>query len=80
MHLYGALRRHAAQKEASGESVAWLDAQLGDTVRDALRRLGIPENEVSNVFHNGRLAAGEDTLEDGDRVGVFPLNISLLYC
>ena len=80
VHLYGALRSYAAQKEVGRESVAWLDLQPGSTVGDALRRLGIGDGEVSNVFRNGRLAAREDTLQPGDRLGVFPLNISLLYC
>ena len=62
------------------ESVVWLDCNPGDTVGDAIQRLNIAGREVSNVFHNGRLAAGEEALQPGDRLGVFPTNISLLYC
>lgn len=80
MHLYGVLRCHAAQKLVSGESVVWLDIQPGDTVGNTLKRLDICDSEVGNVFRNGRLAVGEDTLKGGDRVGIFPTNISLLYC
>ena len=80
VHVYGALRCYAAQKAVSGESVVWLDVRPSEAVGDALRRLGIRDDEVGNVFHNGRLAANEDMLKRGDRVGVFPTNMSLLYC
>jgi hypothetical protein len=61
-------------------SLAWLEARAGDTVGDALRRLGIQDGEVSNVFRNGRLAAFEDALQPGDRLGVFPPTMAFLYC
>ncbi len=80
VHLYGALRGRAAQQEVSRESVVRLDVHPGNTVGDALRRLSIADGEVSNIFRNGRLAAREDVLKPGDRLGVFPPNISLLYC
>jgi hypothetical protein len=47
-----------------------------------LQRLGIdPEAEVSNVFINGRYtyAAGGRDVVDGDRLGVFPKNMGMLY-
>ncbi len=80
VHLYGVLRKYAVQQEVSRESVVRLDVRPGNTVGDALRRLSIADGEVSNVFRNGRLAAREDALKPGDRLGVFPPNISLLYC
>ena len=80
VHLYGALRGHAAQREVSRESVVSQDFVPGGSIGDVLRRLGITESDVSNIFHNGRLAAREDVLQPGDRLGVFPPDISLLYC
>ena len=78
--MFGKLRRCVHQLEVTRESVAWLDLRLGDTVGEVLARLGIPDGEVSNVFRNGRLAAPGDALEPGDRLGVFPPDMSLLYC
>ena len=80
VHLYGALRRYGEQQEVNAASVVTLEARPGETVGDALRRLGIQDGEVSNAFRNGRLATFADTLQPGDRLGVFPPSISLLYC
>jgi molybdopterin converting factor small subunit len=52
-------------------------------VADLLRELGIdPEREVSNIFVNGRYDyhARSRLLRDGDRLGVFPRNMGMLYC
>ena len=80
VHLYGALRRRAPCREVSSESVVWVEVYAGDTVADAIRRLDIADGEVSNVFRNGRLAAADDVIQTYDRLGVFPSNMSLLYC
>ena len=80
VHLYGLLRLRADQNAPGAESVMRIRPEAGETVRGALDRLGISEEEFSNVFYNGRLSGGEDMLKPGDRIGVFPFNMSLLYC
>ncbi len=80
VHLYGKLRRFAARQAVDAESVALLEAAPGWTVADALRLLGVPPDEVSNVFLNGRLARPEDDVRAGDRLGLFPMNMAYLYC
>jgi hypothetical protein len=62
------------------ESMVRLNVGHGGTVADALRRLDIADDEVGNVFRNGRLAWPGDVVQAGDRLGVFPSNMSLLYC
>ena len=42
------------------------------TILSLLRRLGIPMEKVKIIFLNGLHASGEETLRDGDRVGIFP--------
>ena len=42
------------------------------TILGLLRRLGVPMEKVKIIFLNGLHASGEETLRDGDRVGVFP--------
>jgi molybdopterin converting factor small subunit len=82
VHLFGQLRRAARDPSPFGESIAWVRWQEGDTVGSVLRRLGIdPDAEVSNIFINGRYtyaAIGREVME-GDRLGVFPKNMGLLY-
>ena len=80
VRFYGALRSYSDQREVNRDSVAWLDISRSTSVDGALRRLGIADAEVSNVFRNGRLAARDDELRPGDRLGLFPSNMSLLYC
>lgn len=82
IRLYGSLRRFARDSAVTAESIAWVPAEPGDTVAAVLRRLGIdPEGEVGNIFVNGRYSftARQRAVEDGDRLGVFPRNMSLLY-
>lgn len=81
VRLYGVLRRYAENKEVTGDSIVYVPVEEGDTVQDVLRRIGINPQEVSNIFINGtysRTALGSE-VKDGDRLGVFPKNMGLLY-
>ena len=83
IHLYGNLRRFAENPAVNAESIARVEWRTGDTVADVLTRLGVDHTkEVSNIFINGtyHFRAREMKISDGDRLGVFPRNISLLYC
>ena len=42
------------------------------TIRDAVQRLGVPEQEIKLVFLNGVRASMDSSLKDKDRVGIFP--------
>lgn len=46
------------------------DAQ--GTVADLMTHLHVPHHEVKLIFVNGRSATPDTTLNDGDRVGLFP--------
>ncbi len=83
IHLYGKLRRFAENPAPDAESIARVEWERGNTVADILERLGVPvEKEVSNIFINGtyHYRARSMRVRDGDRLGVFPRNMSLLYC
>lgn len=49
-----------------------MDVEEGMTVRDLLRSLQVPEEDVKILFLNGIHASGDEILKDGDRIGVFP--------
>jgi hypothetical protein len=55
VHLYGQLRRYAANPRPDQESVVRLDLQPGETVGTLLERLGIPPAEAYQIFLNGDL-------------------------
>ena len=79
LHVYGKLRRVAPQKTASGDSVLMVTLQEGDTVGTLLERLGVAPEETSNIFIEGELCGLWRPLNDGERVGVFPDDMALLY-
>lgn len=79
VHLYGKLRRFAPNKETAGDSIVLIDAARASTVSGVLSEIGITPDEVSNIFVNGELSAPGRAVADGDRVGVFPEDMALLY-
>ena len=82
VRLYGSLRRFAPEPAVIGESIVRILFVPGETVEAVLIRLGVdPSLQVSNVFVNGRYhfhALGMPA-SDGDRLGVFPKNMGMLY-
>lgn len=42
------------------------------TILGLLRRLNVPMEKVKIIFLNGIHASGQETLKEGDRIGVFP--------
>lgn len=80
VHLYGKLRRFAAEQDPAGLSVVYVQVQDGDTIQRLLERLGIPLEEVgSNIFLNWQYSALSRRVRDGDRLAVFPDDMQLLY-
>ena len=82
VRLYGSLRRFAPEPAVIGELIVRVLFVPGETVEAVLIRLGVdPSLQVSNVFVNGRYhfhALGMPA-SDGDRLGVFPKNMGMLY-
>lgn len=79
IHLYGDLRRYIGQEDPRQDAVAFLNARLGLTVAEALQELGVPLDEARHIFINGLYdpeGLGRK-LQDGDRVGVFPRNMTM---
>jgi len=80
VHLYGKLRRYSGDLEPTSASIAKVEACSGDTVLEIVDRLGIPHDELgSNKFLNGRYANMSTQVHDGDRLGLFPDDMQLLY-
>ncbi len=80
IHLYGKLRRFADEQDPTGDSVLHVPITEGDTIIDVVKRVGIPREELGrNIFLNGQLSALSRRVKDGDRLGLFPWDMSLLY-
>ena len=49
-----------------------MDIDPGTSVRDLLKRLGIPDTEAKLIFINGRRGSIDTILQGGERLGIFP--------
>jgi len=80
VHLYGKLRRFAPEGDPRSASILFVPHREGETVGALVERIGIPAAEIgSNIFVSGRYADLDTPVEGGDRVGLFPRDMSLLY-
>ena len=80
IHLYGKLRRFSEQKSPLKESIVLLEALEGDTIQSIVGRLGIPSEDLGTaIFLNGEYSGIQRPVRDGDRIGLFPDNMALLY-
>ena len=80
VHLYGKLRRFSENQNPKKESIALIPVEEHDTIKDIIKRIGIPMNEIgSNVFLNGEYSKISRRVKDGDRLGLFPDDMQLLY-
>ena len=80
IHLYGKLRRFTDNQDPTRDSIVYMPVEEEDTIEDIIRRIGIPLGEIgSNIFLNGEYSAMERKVKAGDRLGVFPDDMQLLY-
>ena len=80
VHLYGKLRRFTGDTNPRKEAVLKMEVEGGETISDIIRRIGIPHQDLGrNVFLNGEVSVPERTVKDGDRLGIFPDNMQLIY-
>ena len=79
--LYGRLREHL--KELNFEKGLPATYSIEDNsvhyIYDILEKYGINENELSHTFVNGKYCGIGKEVRDGDRVGLFPKNMALLF-
>jgi molybdopterin converting factor small subunit len=71
LNLYASLRDYAP-KAGRGEDRNLTEVRDGITIRELLAHLRVPLEAVKIIFLNGVQANGDETLREGDRVGVFP--------
>lgn len=68
--LYASLAHHMPAEAASNSG--FLEVEADSTVKGLIDRLEIPVESAKVIFVNGRHAKGEQALQEGDRVAVFP--------
>ena len=70
LKLYASFRQYLP-KEASGNQ-GMIQFRDGITINEILKELKIPPEAVKIMFLNGAHAKGDEILQEGDRVGIFP--------
>ena len=79
VHLYGKLRRFTNNEDSTRDSIAYIPVEEGDAIKDTIRRIGIPIEEVgSTIFLNGEYSPLERKVKGGDRLGIFPHNMAMI--
>ena len=79
-HLYGKLRCFSDSSDPRRESIIRVPLEEGDTIRDVIERIGIPLDDLGlNIFLNGEYSNLSRPVRDGDRLGIFPDDMQLLY-
>ena len=79
--LYGDLRKKEPQQnsfEGAPSSFNIEDDGI-ETVFDILKKFSIEETEVSHIFVNHKYSGPGKEVKDGDRVGLFPRNMALIF-
>jgi molybdopterin synthase sulfur carrier subunit len=71
LNLYASLRGYLPQAN-QGKAKEPTEVRAGTTIRELLAQLRVPADAVKIIFLNGVHAKGDETLKEGDRVGVFP--------
>ncbi|NVM19678.1 MAG: MoaD/ThiS family protein [Candidatus Lokiarchaeota archaeon] len=79
--LYGNLREKVKEFDLEeGLPVSFnIESSKVHFVYDILEKLVINENELSHIFVNGKYCGASKEVRDGDRVGLFPKNMALLF-
>jgi molybdopterin converting factor small subunit len=81
LKLYGSLREKVGNHnlEFAIPNTQILDSNEFSNLLDILRRFKIREDEISHVFVNGKYCGIGKEINDGDRVGIFPKNMALMF-
>lgn len=56
-----------------------IDSDENYTIADILEKFAIEKEETGHLFVNGVYSGFTKKVKDGDRVGLFPSNMKLLY-
>lgn len=70
IRLFAALASYADHEDMDSDGCLSIEGPA--TIRDAVLRLGVPEQDIKLVFLNGVGASLDSFLKDNDRVGIFP--------
>ena len=79
--LYGNLREKVKDTDLEKGFPFTLNIEGNEihTVLDILDKFNIEDNEISHIFVNGKYCGPGKEVRDGDRVGLFPKKMALMF-
>ena len=79
--LYGDLRENVKREgfERGLPSTLNIKNNKMDTVFDILEKLKINQSEISHIFVNGKYCSPGKRIREGDRIGLFPKRMALMF-
>jgi len=79
--LYGDLRKKALQHNSNAGAPSTLNLEDDEIkkVFDILKKFNIEETEISHIFVNHKYSKSRKEIKNGDRVGLFPKNMGLIF-
>ncbi|TFF99938.1 MAG: hypothetical protein EU542_08560 [Promethearchaeota archaeon] len=79
--LYGTLKEKVSKLIFTGENSEILNINGKENliVSDILDELGISESEISHIFVNNRYSGVGKQIKEGDRIGIFPKNMAIMF-
>ena len=79
--LYGNLRENVKDLDLERGLPITFNIEDGSVhfVYDVVEKFAISEDELSHIFVNGKYCGIGKEIRDGDRVGLFPKNMALMF-
>ncbi len=81
LKLYGDLRDKGSPLDNNLGIPCTLSLKLKNigSVFDILKKFNIELNEISHIFVNGKCCSPRMEVKDGDRIGLFPKRMGLIF-
>ena len=79
--LYGKLRENVKDVDLEKGLPVTFNIEESDVhfVYDIVEKFTISEDELSHIFVNGKYCGIGKEIRDGDRIGLFPKNMALMF-
>ena len=79
--FYGDLREKFSQVNNIGGAPVTLNIQSKEitSVFTILKKFNIKINEISHIFINNKYSSIENHVKDGDRIGIFPKRMGIIF-
>jgi molybdopterin converting factor small subunit len=79
--FFGDLAKRLSQNEELVKNPLDLEIENEgiEYIEDILNKYSIKKDETSHIFVNGTYSGFKKRVKDGDRIGIFPKNMCLLY-